>query len=105
MQTKGIVFTLWMLVVVISANAQTFSVSPTKVIETTYNVNDFAGDYIYINNNSGASLNLSFQTLTNTMYSIGWDRRLCTNKECYTYIPSSASLGTIVNGDSTGYFD
>ena len=38
------------------------------------------------------------------MTSNGWKAQLCTNKDCYTYVPSSGSMGVIANGDS-GYFD
>lgn len=82
------------------SKAQTFTVSPNDSIESTNDVNDWLSDYIYINNTSGASLNLSFQTITNTMDPNGWDVLLCTSNGCFSYVPSAGSLGTVANGSS-----
>lgn len=82
------------------AKAQTFAALPGDSIVGTYNVNDWASDYIYLRNNSGSPLALSFQTITNTMTSNGWDVVLCTNDGCFSYVPSSGTLGSIGNGDS-----
>jgi hypothetical protein len=82
------------------SKAQTFSFSPDQTIESTNDVNDWLSDYIYIHNTSGSSLNLSFQTISNTMDPNGWNVLLCTSNGCYSYIPSGGSLGMVANGDS-----
>lgn len=82
------------------ANAQTFVALPDDSIVGVYNVNDWASDYIYLGNNSGSSLALSFQTITNTMTPNGWDVVLCTSDGCFPYVPVSGTLGLIANGDS-----
>lgn len=82
------------------SKAQTFTITPNDSIESTNDVNDWLSDYIYIHNTSGSSINLSFQTITNTMDPNGWNVLLCTSLGCYSYIPSGGSLGTIPNGDS-----
>ena len=104
MKTKATILFLVLLTGIIPARSQTFTAVPTDSIETTNDINDWLSDYIYIQNNSGGPLSLSFQTLVNTMTPIGWSMTLCTNNGCSPYIPSSGSLGTIANGDSA-YFD
>ena len=89
-----------MFIGISSANSQTFTASPADSIESINDVNDWLSDYIYIHNNTGSSLSLSFQTIGNTMDPLGWDVLLCTSYGCYSYVPSSGSLGTIANGDS-----
>lgn len=80
--------------------SQTFTAAPNDSIESTNDVNDWISDYIYIHNTSGASLPLSFQTITNTMDPIGWNVLMCTSNGCYSYLPSGGSLGIVSNGDS-----
>lgn len=89
-----------LIIVAVSSKAQTFTTSPADSIETTNDINDWLSDYIYIKNISGSTLNLSFQTITNTMDPLGWNVLLCTNSGCYPYVPTSGPLGTIANGDS-----
>lgn len=101
---KKIILALLLSFVVISAKAQTFSATPADSIETTNDVNDWLADIIYLQNNSGGPLTLSYQTLANTMDPVGWDVLLCTNIGCSAYVPASGSLGTIANGDSA-YFN
>lgn len=84
----------------ITAYSQGVNPTPNDSIEGTYNVTDWASDYIYIENNSGAPLTISFQTLTNTMTPAGWDVVFCTNNGCYPYVPSGGSMGTVASGDS-----
>lgn len=83
-----------------AADSQTFIAVPGDSVEGTYNVTDWASDYIYLENNSGSSLTMSFQTLTNTMTPAGWDVVLCTSNGCYPYVPSAGSMGTVASGDS-----
>lgn len=83
--------------------AQTFYATPADSIVSTNNINDWLSDYIYIQNNSGIPLSLSFQTIENTMDPLGWNVLLCTNIGCTPNVPLSGSLGTIANGDSA-YF-
>lgn len=83
-----------------SINAQSFIATPADSIESTNDINDWLSDYIYIQNTSGSTLNLSFQTITNTMDPIGWTVLLCTSNGCYSYVPTAGSFGTILNGDS-----
>lgn len=104
MKTKTTILILFLLAGLIPARSQTFTALPADSIETTNDINDWLSDYIYIQNNSGGSLNLSFQRLVNTMDPIGWSVLLCTNNGCNPYVPSSGSLGVIANGDSA-YFD
>lgn len=73
---------------------------PNDSVEGTYNVTDWASDYIYLENTSGAPLTMSFQTISNTMTPAGWDVVLCTNDGCFPYVPSAGTLGTVANGDS-----
>jgi hypothetical protein len=84
----------------ISSNAQTFTPSPSNFFESTNHVDDWVSDYLYLNNNTGASMNLRYQTLSNTLNSIGWDVSLCTNLDCHNFVPSSGTLGTIADGAS-----
>jgi hypothetical protein len=84
----------------ITANSQTFIATPNDSVEGTFMVTDWASDYIYLGNNSGSPLTMSFQTLTNTMTPAGWDVVLCTNDGCFPYVPSGGTLGTVANGDS-----
>lgn len=83
-----------------TASSQTFIALPNDSVEGTYNVTDWASDYIYLENTSGAPLTMSFQTLTNSMTPAGWDVVLCTNDGCFPYVPTSGTLGTVANGDS-----
>lgn len=83
--------------------AQTFYATPADSIVSTNNINDWLSDYIYIQNNSGSPLPLSYQTIENTMDPLGWSVLLCTNIGCTPNVPLSGSLGTIANGDSA-YF-
>jgi hypothetical protein len=101
---KTILVLLLFIGISISAKSQTFTASPADSIESTNNVNDWLSDYIYIHNSSSGPLNLSFQTLVNTMDPLGWNVLLCTNVGCNPYVPASGSLGTIASGDSA-YFD
>lgn len=82
------------------AKAQTFTALPGDSVVGTYNVNDWASDYIYLQNNSGSALALSFQTITNTMTPNGWDVVMCTNDGCFPYVPASGTMGSVDNGDS-----
>ncbi len=84
----------------ITAYSQTFIAVPGDSVEGTYNVTDWASDYIYLENNSGSPLTMSFQTITNTMTPAGWDVVFCTSNGCYPYVPSSGSMGTVASGDS-----
>ncbi|MCE3278605.1 MAG: Secretion system C-terminal sorting domain [Bacteroidetes bacterium] len=93
-------FLFFFILFTVFAEAQTFTITPNDSLESTNDINDWLSDYIYINNNSGAALNLSFQTITNTMDPLGWDVLLCTSNGCYSYLPSSGSLGNIANGGS-----
>ncbi len=97
---KKLVLISLLLFIVLLSKAQTFTVVPTDTVESTNDINDWLSDYVYIDNTSGSALNLSFQTITNTMDPIGWNVLLCTSSGCYSYIPSSGSLGTIPSGDS-----
>lgn len=80
--------------------SQTFNATPNDSVEGTYNVSDWASDFIYLENNSGSPLTMSFQTITNTMTPAGWDVVLCTNDGCFPYVPTTGTLGTVANGDS-----
>lgn len=101
---KKITILISSMFVVAVSNGQTFTTSPTDFIEATYDFNECVSDYIYLNNTSGVSLDLSYQTLVNTIDPIGWSNLLCTNLGCSAYVPSAGSLGTIAIGAS-GYFD
>lgn len=92
-----------MIMCISVTKAQTFYATPADSIVSTNNVNDWLSDYIYIQNNSGLPLSLSFQTIENTMDPLGWNVLLCTNIGCTPNVPLSGSLGTIANGDSA-YF-
>lgn len=85
------------------AEAQSFTALPNDTIESTNDVNDWMSDYIYIGNTSGSALNLSFQTIVNTMDPLGWNVLLCTSSGCYSYVPSSGLLGTVLSGDSAHF--
>jgi hypothetical protein len=85
------------------SRGQTFIASPSDFIEATYDVNDCASDYIYVNNFSSSSIDLNYQTIINTIDPIGWSNVLCTSLGCTPYVPSSGTLGTILPG-SNGYF-
>jgi hypothetical protein len=84
----------------ITVCSQTFIATPNDSTEGTYNVTDWASDFIYLENTTGSPLTMSFQTITNTMTPAGWDVVLCTNDGCFPYVPSGGSLGTIASGDS-----
>ncbi len=99
MKKCAICLTLF-FVVAGAANAQTFVATPNDSVEGTYTVSDWASDFIYLGNNSGSPLTLSFQTISNTITPAGWNVVLCTNAACFPYVPSAGSLGTIANGDS-----
>lgn len=86
------------------SDAQTFTASPTDYFESTYDVNDWVSDYVYIINSSGSPISIGYQTLTNTMIPIGWDVLMCTSNGCFPYVPVSGSLGIIENGES-GFFN
>ena len=94
------IFLLLILLCPALLDAQSFTASPNDSVETYNNVNDWVADYIYIHNTSGASMNVSFSVITNTMDGLGWDALLCTSNGCFSYVPSGGSLGVIANGDS-----
>lgn len=97
---KKLLLLPFLLFTVSASLAQTFTVTPNDSIESTNDINDWLSDYTYINNTSGSALNLSFQTITNTMDPNGWDVLMCTSNGCYSYLPSGGSLGIVSNGDS-----
>lgn len=101
--TKTLLHIALFLLTVSSVSAQTFSALPNDSVEGTYQVNDWASDYIYVRNNSATSVSLSYQTISNTMTPAGWDVVLCTNNACFPYVPTSGSFGTVATGDSA-YF-
>jgi hypothetical protein len=101
--TKRFAHFLLFLLTAITAGAQTFTPLPNDSVEGTYQINDWASDFIYIRNNSVSSVNLSYQTIANTMTPVGWDVVLCTNNACFPYVPVSGTLGAVASGDSA-YF-
>lgn len=101
--TKSLLQIALFFLTVLPVAAQTFSALPNDSVEGTFHVDDWASDYIYIRNNSVAPVNLSYQTISNTMTPAGWNVVLCTNSACYPYVPVSGNLGSISYGDSA-YF-
>lgn len=101
--TKSILQIAVFFLTVLPVAAQTFSALPNDSVEGTFHVDDWASDYIYIRNNSVAPVNLSYQTVSNTMTPAGWNVVLCTNSACYPYVPVNGNLGSVSNGDSA-YF-
>jgi len=53
--------------------AQNFSFSPSNVLETWIDGENYSSDYIYINNNSGGDLVLKFKVIENSCVLLGWD--------------------------------
>lgn len=84
----------------ITAHAQTFTTTPNDSAVGTYDVNDWAQDYIHFENNTGSPLTLSFQTISNQMTPFGWNVVMCTSNGCYPYVPATGSLGTLADGDT-----
>jgi len=83
--------------------AQTFTTS-ADTIEANYDVLDYPSDYIYVVNNSGDSLDLTFDLVTNSMNPTGWTTTLCTQALCMPTIPATAPLGNLADGEQ-GYLN
>ena len=94
------IFLLFAFTAPFFSNAQTIIAVPNDTVETWNSVNDWVSDYIYVQNTGAASLNVSFTVMTNTMDPLGWDVLLCTSNGCFSYVPTSGSLGDIAAGDS-----
>lgn len=101
---KRLIFFITISISSYIAEAQTFAISPNDTIESTINADTFVSDFIYIENTSGDSLELSFEILNNSISTNGWGTTLCTNLGCFPNIPLSGSLGKIADG-AKGFFN
>ena len=100
---KKIAFTIVTMLISLVGISQTFSVT-ADTIEGSFDVGDFPSDYNFVVNTSGASMEMTFELLTNTIPDAGWTVTLCTQQFCMPTVPDSASFGVIADGDQ-GFFN
>jgi hypothetical protein len=79
--------------------AQTFDI-PLHVNEDTYPVTNYPSDYIHIYNNTGSSIDLSYELVENTFPDNNWSATICTHEVCLPSIPQQGSFSSMANGSS-----
>jgi hypothetical protein len=89
---------IWIFVKCAFVEAQTLSYSPGLVIEKTVSLNYYNTEYIFITNNGGQPVELSFELLSEDLPA-AWSATGCTNLICYTKIPDDGQLGVIAPGN------
>ncbi len=96
---KVVYFLTLMLALFVVGKAQTFTVYPSLVVNTTLDARNTANVYIHFPNSTAQPITLAWE-VTNSNYPQGWLMQVCDNNLCYNLPHPLETMNPVVQGDS-----
>ena len=94
-------FSFLLLAMPLFLYGQNFTVTPNDTVLTSINSNESKEAEIDVHNSLGHSISVTWEVMVNTLPSC-WTTQLCDNATCFTVLPSSHQMDSIVTA-SLGY--